>query len=218
MWSTEITSSLAAIIVVGFLQSNSIQLHALLKRVIGSFIFLIPVAISIINQPNNFFKMPGFSFSIDWSVIAIVFSVIILMAVADYFMASDKENIENYPPIRSNVWSRSLLLKSTLTWAVFLVCYEMIFRGLFLFSTIEKIGLLHATLLNTVVCSLVHLMKSKREALMSIPVGLLLCYIAWKSGSFWYAAILHVALAIVHEAFSIASNPKMSFNFNTTKK
>ncbi len=218
MWSIELITSLIAIALVGFLQSNLIKLHALSKRVIGSVIFLIPMALSIRTWTGQVWRIPGLNFRIDWYTIMLISGITVLIAIADYFMAGDKENIENYPPIRNSVWSLGLLLKSTLTWTVFLVCYEMIFRGVFFFSTVEKMGAIQAVLINTVVCSLVHALKSKREALMSIPVALLLCYIAWTGGSFWYAAFLHVALAIVHEISSILSNPKMRFDFIVTKK
>jgi short-subunit dehydrogenase/membrane protease YdiL (CAAX protease family) len=217
MWSIELTTSLVAITAVGFLQSNAIQLHALSKRVIGSVIFLIALAIPIIAQPGDILEITGLGFRIDWSTIVLISGITVLVAIVDYFKAGDKENIENYPPIRESVWPTMLLLKSILTWTMFLFCYEMIFRGVFLFSAIEKFGLMEAVLLNTLVCSLVHLLKSKREALMSIPMALLLCYIAWASGSFWYAAMLHIALAIVHEICSISSNPKMRFDFRVQK-
>jgi membrane protease YdiL (CAAX protease family) len=218
MWSIGLITSLVAIVLVGLLQSNLIKLHALSKRVIGSIVFLIAFAFTISNWSNDVWKILGLSFSIDWNTIMLVSGITVLISIADYFMAGDKENIENYPPIRNSVWSLGLLFKSTVTWTIFLFCYEMIFRGIFLFYTIEKMGLLQAVLLNTVVCSLVHAMKSKREALMSIPMALLLCYIAWTGGSFWYSAFLHVALAIVHEISSILSNPKMRFDFIHQKK
>lgn len=218
MWSMELITSLVAIISVGLLQSNLIKLHALSKRVIGSVAFLIALILSISNSSNGTWKKFGLSFSVDWNTIMLVSGITVVIAIADYFMAGDKENIENYPPIRNSVWSLSLLFKSTVTWTIFLFCYEMIFRGVFLFYSIEKMGLMQAVLLNIGVCSLVHAMKSKREALMSIPMALLLCYIAWAGGSFWYAAFLHVALAIVHEISSIVSNPKMRFDFIHHKK
>jgi len=94
----------------------------------------------------------------------------------------------------------------------------MIFRGLFFFYSIEKWDVYPATLLNIVVYSLVHLLKSKREAIASIPIGVLMCYVAWLGGSFWYAAIAHIILAIAHDIFSIRANPNMRFKFSVFSK
>ena len=219
MFPIELISSFVAIGMVAILISPRVEMNALLKRMIGSFIFLIAVGVTILNNSDGQFTVPplGLPFVFQDKTTLMVGIIALLLIVADYFAAGNQENIDSYPPIRTAVWTPGLFFKSIATWGIYLTCYEMVFRGVFFFPAIDAYGLVPALVLNAVVCSIAHLLKSKREALVSIPMGLLMCYIAWVSGSFWYAAFLHTVLAVAHEIFSIRANPNMRFNFSVTQ-
>jgi len=197
----------------GILISPIVKWHPFAKRIIGSIFFLVPVLISSFNPANTFLQSPilGSFYLSGTNWVAIL--IILALMIGDYFAAGDKENLENYPPVRVNSWTPKLLLSSLFTWIVYLSCYEMIFRGLFLSESIRLFGIVPAIALNLAVCSLAHLLKSRREALASIPMAFLMCVLSLDGQSFWYAAIGHSVMAIAHEIFSIRANPSMRFEF-----
>lgn len=207
--------SLVVIVAAGALISPIVQWHPFVKRMIGSALFLFAVCFNLVGQSvksTRWMIPPHEPGTKTW----LAFLVIIILLVADFFAASDEENLENYPPVRTSNWTWGLLLSSMFTWIVYLSCYEMVIRGLFFFESIRLFGKVPALIINAAVCSLAHWLKSRREALASIPMALLMCYITLQSESFWYAALAHAALAVAHEIFSIRANPTMRFMFIST--
>lgn len=81
----------------------------------------------------------------------------------------------------------------------FLLSYEFFFRGVLLFITINWFGLAIAIAINTILYFVIHLFDSKKEKLGTIPFGIILCLIAYKTGSVWYPFLLHLTLSIVYE-------------------
>lgn len=137
----------------------------------------------------------------------LVLSVVIIPM--NYVNSRDSENLSHYPQIRDQQWSVSLLLSSALSWILYLLAYEFLFRGFLLFASLPVLGLWPAILLNTAVYSLVHIPKGSKETLGAIPFGILLSYLAVESGSFWIAFFAHVVLALSNEWFSFLFHPNM---------
>ncbi len=130
-----------------------------------------------------------------------------LILPVNYLNAKSSKNLEQYPMVRNPHWSVSLLILSALSWIAYLLAYEFLFRGFLLFSSIEVMGLWPALLLTTGLYSLVHIPKGIKEALGAIPFGIILGYLAYRTGSFWIAFFVHVVLALSNEWFSLAAHP-----------
>jgi len=119
-------------------------------------------------------------------------------------------NLETYPAIRNAVWTPPLLVLSAFTWILYLLGYEIMFRGFLLFPAIELIGLWPAIILNVALYSLVHIPKGITEAIGAIPLGIILSWMAYSTGSFWVAFFIHVILALSNEWISFYHHPGMS--------
>ncbi len=189
-------------------QSTSNAPHVIIQRMIGVLFFglgALAVMGFYLDLPVSMFgtKAPN-RITLIW--ILVLSAVIIPM---NYVNSRDVENLSQYPQIRNQQWSVSLLISSALSWVLYLLAYEFLFRGFLLFASLPVLGLWPSILLNTALYSLVHIPKGSKETLGAIPFGILLSYLAVESGSFWIAFFAHVVLALSNEWFSFLFHPKM---------
>ncbi len=119
------------------------------------------------------------------------------------FASKSPENLAMYPQIRVEKWSSNLLINSAVTWMAYLLAYEFLFRGYLLFSWEKEVGAFLAIAVNVSVYALVHVPKGIKEAIGAIPLGVVLCLLTLKTGSIWIAFVVHVAMALSNEWFSI---------------
>ena len=82
---------------------------------------------------------------------------------------------------------------------LFLFWYEVYFRGILLFSSTEILPVFPAVALNLLLYFIIHLPDGKKQAIGSIPFGLVLCAFCLVSQSVWPAIILHLALSLSYE-------------------
>jgi membrane protease YdiL (CAAX protease family) len=134
----------------------------------------------------------------------------LLIVPINYFNSRTPDNLEMYPQIRANTWSSRLLFVSAISWMAYLVSYEFLFRGFLFFSTLLLIGLWPAIILNTAIYALIHFPKGIKETVGAIPLGIILCYLTYRTGSIWVAVFVHIIMALTNEWFSIRANPEIS--------
>jgi membrane protease YdiL (CAAX protease family) len=127
-------------------------------------------------------------------------AVVIIM---NYFAARSEDNLRMYPQIRVKDWPRRLLIKSSLTWILYLIGYEFLFRGYLLFSWEKEVGALMAISVNVALYVLVHVPKGLKEAVGALPLGILLCILTLQTGTIWIALLVHIVMALTNEWFSI---------------
>jgi membrane protease YdiL (CAAX protease family) len=82
---------------------------------------------------------------------------------------------------------------------LFLISYEIWFRGYFLQELIIIFPLTIALAINTFLYALIHIFSGRREALSSIGFGLLLCYMVLSFQAVWPAIIIHLSLSLGYE-------------------
>ncbi len=126
-----------------------------------------------------------------------------LIMLTNFISARRKDNLRIYPQIRTKEWALWLYFISSLTWIIYLVGYEILFRGFLFFALLEEFDLLTAITINTVIYSMAHLQKDIKESLGAIPMGIVLCWLTYKTGNIWTAIWLHSVLALSNEWFSI---------------
>ncbi len=80
---------------------------------------------------------------------------------------------------------------------------EFFFRGYLLFSLRPKMGD-SAFFVSMVPYCMLHLGKPFQETIFAIIGGIIFCWIATRTKSIWGAVVLHVALAMAMDFFSIA--------------
>ncbi|MFK7756193.1 MAG: lysostaphin resistance A-like protein [Flavobacteriales bacterium] len=149
----------------------------------------------------------GFSFPKEnWYWILGFAAVLIPM---NYFNAKLEDNLKIYPQIREKEWNGALQRKEYVTWFLYLVGYEWLFRGVFFFGCREVMGFWPAVAINVAVYSLVHIPKGLKETLASIPLGIVLCIIVEQTQVFYAAAIIHFTQAASSSFFSLRAHPDM---------
>jgi membrane protease YdiL (CAAX protease family) len=174
----------------------------LIQRTAGIFFFgIVPVIVYMLSG----FALRDFGFVLKFDskalfIVLILGSLIILM---NYFAARSEQNLSMYPQIRKEKWSLNLLLLSALSWMAYLLAYEILFRGILLFSCYNELGALKAVIINVIIYVLVHLPKGPKEAIGAVPLGIVLCLISMHFGTFWAAFWIHCFLALSNEWFSI---------------
>jgi membrane protease YdiL (CAAX protease family) len=121
--------------------------------------------------------------------------------------ASRPQHLAQYPELRTSRWTRSLWWQSTLGWLLYDTAYEFMFRGFLFMNLLSERGALAAITLTVALYSAAHLPRGSREVLLCIPFGIFLCLTTWLTQSIWAAVIVHSALSVSNEFFSIrASN------------
>ena len=82
---------------------------------------------------------------------------------------------------------------------LFLVAYELFFRGMLLFDCIKWFGIFQAITLTTLLTVLLHAFSNKKEMWACIPYGIISCCCCISIQAVWPAIILHLALSITYE-------------------
>lgn len=132
-----------------------------------------------------------------------------LIVLITAFSARKPDNLAMYPQIRVSQWPGRLILLSALTWILYLLAYEFLFRGVLFFVLLEHTGLWGAMAINACVYALAHLPKGKKETLGAIPFGILICWLSFDTGSIWLAVAVHIVLALSNEWFSLRYHPEI---------
>jgi len=172
--------------------------------------------ITAVLKDNLFDYGLGFSFQSPppfWAYL-----VIPAILITGYFSASKPGNLSLYPQIRIKVWTPGILALSGISWLVFLVGYEFLFRGFLLFASLDLMDPWSAIGLNCAIYAFAHFYKGPGEAFGAIPLGILLCYLTLLTGNIWSAVIIHSIMALSNEWYSIWLNPALSVNVDRRKR
>lgn len=179
------------------------------QRFLG-FLFLGLIAVGIILLLPN--VTPGayglgfvFKTAPPWWAYALIPVIIFL----GYFPAQKASNLALYPQIRILRWNKQLILISALSWIIFLVGYEFLFRGFLLYASMEVLNPASAIALNSAIYALAHIYKGPGETFGAIPVGIILCLLTLQTGNIWSAVIIHSLMALSNEWFSLRAHPEM---------
>lgn len=188
---------------------NSQTKEVILQRLWGLiFLGLVPIMFIALWPRARLFNY-GLNFSfispLPWWIIA----VIVFIIIVGFFTASKPGNLAVYPQIRSKQWTPGMLTLSGITWLVFLLGYEFLFRGFLLFASVAVMDEWAAIALNCALYAFAHLYKGPGETFGSIPVGILLCYLTLLTGNIWTALILHSVMALSNEWWSIRAHQNM---------
>lgn len=119
----------------------------------------------------------------------------------------DKSMVATYPLVDfhtySSWWQIGLYF---LSYIMYYIGWEYLFRGILLSGTREKIGIIGAILLTTLISSLIHTSiagfgKPMIETLSAIPAGLIFGYITDKTNSIYYSLYIHALVGILTDLF-----------------
>ncbi len=184
-------------------------LWIIFERLTGIFFFgFVPVLLVLYLYQKELYlfgvNLNEYTYSMYW-----ILGLSPLIIVLSYINAPKKDNLNLYPQIRKNNWTIQLVILSALSWIVYLMAYEFMFRGFLLFVSIKYLGVWPAISLNVAIYALVHVPKGIKEAVGAIPLGILLCIITLQTGSILTALIVHIIMALSNEWFSLDKHPEM---------
>jgi hypothetical protein len=184
----------------------------MLTRYLGGFsIGIIPLVAYLLAFPGTSLSEVGFGFHKETLLATILWSVglcVIVIPLAS-FSARKPENLVNYPQIRAKEWDMKIYRGNLFSWAVYLLGYELFFRGVLLFPLVGQIGLWPAIAVNIGLYSATHIPKGLSETIGAIPLSIVLCLLSISTGTIWIAFFVHVAMAWTNSLTALKHHPDM---------
>lgn len=145
-------------------------------------------------------------FSLKWILILAIITIPIT-----FYSAKKEKNLKNYPQIRAKEWDRKILTINLLGWCIYLFGYELLFRGVLLFSLVDSIGIWPAITINIALYSATHIPKGLDETIGAIPLGLVLCILTLLSETIWVAFFAHVLMAWTNSLTALKYHPEINY-------
>ena len=149
------------------------------------------------------FDFVPFLKSIGWAI------GVMLVFLPFIWSSAKKPEIQKfYPELRVAPRDKHLILNSATGWFVFLLGYEIIFRGLLLHYGVKTWGLWPGIAVMTALYVLAHLHKPASETFACFLVGPLFAYFTLETGTVWTVVFLHAMIAITNENIAAKYNPE----------
>ncbi len=188
--------------------------HFLFNKTAG-FLFMgvLPLLICLLvlkgNSPGDY----GLSFRTDTLLLTLLSMLILSLVVIPIasFSARKPENLKTYPQIRARTWDRTTVFLNIAGWALYLLGYEILFRGVLLMPLAAELGIWPAIAINIALYSSTHIPKGLAETLGAIPLGLVFCLITLSTGTIWAAFVAHLALALANSFSSLKHHPEIHY-------
>ena len=188
--------------------------HITFNRIAGFFILgVIPAILCLIFIPEYSLADYGLTFNPETTLFSIfwIIGLAILVIPLAYISAKKPKNLLNYPQIRAKTWTKKTLVINALGWALYLLGYEFLFRGVLLFPLTEHLGVWTAIAINIALYSATHIPKGLDETIGAIPLGLVLCLLTLASGTLWIAFFVHVTMALTNSFTALKFHPNMHY-------
>ncbi len=144
---------------------------------------------------------------------ALLLAGLVALTIFSTYFSSKSVNVQkSAPELRVKYWHPRHIILSASGWLIYLFGYELFFRGILWFLCFNAFGFWWALIINVTLYSLVHVPKGKLVTYGAIPLGVLFCTLSHYTGSFLPAFLIHSAMAISTELFSVYHNPDFKFS------
>jgi membrane protease YdiL (CAAX protease family) len=111
-----------------------------------------------------------------------------------------------------------LVVDSTETYlllrGLFLMCYEIFFRGVLLNFCITITTVPIAVVTNVVLYAIAHTFSTRQELIGSVPFGIVLCLLTLYTRSVWPAVIIHVMLGLPYDVLILYAPKRITKTFS----
>ena len=162
----------------------------LFTQLVSGLIFLGIGIIVLFEKRNINTAIVSFNFGFDHFLWILTIAAV-LVGILPVFKNINPNNSSHFLPVY-------LPLSFILIRTLFLIVYEIFFRGVMLFIVIEDMAIILAIIFNLFFYMLVHWFH-KQERYGSLIMGIVLCSVAIYYHSVWPAIIIHLSLALSHE-------------------
>lgn len=110
----------------------------------------------------------------------------------------------HYPQLRQTRWDLRAHLANGASWALYLLGYELYFRGVLTSVLVRELGTWPGLAVMTALYVAVHLPKPAAETVGTLPMGLVFGLTALASGSMWPVWLGHVLIAVTSDVAAVA--------------
>ena len=210
-----IISSLTAVISIAIQLWSFFKEKVIRRRLYASVVLIAPCLLGFYGNRWTSYATINADDTRITLILSVIFSILVILI--NRKAGKQHENIQAHPQIRTPRWTLSLFAMNGLSWIIYLICYECLFRGYIFFSFLQYTSVENAFILAIVLYALAHLNKGEKEFLLSIPFGFIICYITLVTENVWAAIIIHCVLAISNDVFAFRANPLFSISFPSTK-
>jgi membrane protease YdiL (CAAX protease family) len=142
----------------------------------------------------------------------LIAALMVITIVSAFFSSKSPDVQRSAPELRIRLWHARHIALSSMSWLIYLFGYELFFRGILWFLCFNAFGFWWALIINVALYSLVHVPKGKLVTYGAIPLGALFCTLSYFTGSFLPAFLIHSAMAISTELFSVYHSPGFRFS------
>ena len=172
---------------------------------------IVPLIICLILIPNYSLVDYGLTIIPETSLKSVlwILGISCIVVPMNYFNSRKKKHLEVYPQIRAKKWTKTLMAKNALGWFVYLLGYEVLFRGILLIPVADHFGVWPAIAVNVALYSGTHIPKGLDETIGAIPLGIVLSLLTLNTGTIWIALFVHCALAWSNSFSSLKHHPEM---------
>jgi len=154
----------------------------------------------------------------DWLLLHTTFTTtdltLILLAGAAAFAVSTSaahKALRKEAPVDLAVGSPEIYL---LLRVLFLICYEIFFRGVLLNFCITITTVPIAIVINVVLYAIAHTFSTRQELIGSVPFGIVLCLLTLYTRSVWPAVIIHVMLGLPYDVRVLYAPKRITKTFS----
>lgn len=133
----------------------------------------------------------------------------VVFTIVSYIGAGRPAGLAMYPQVRNAEWTLGTFFHEYSSWIIYLVGYEILFRGILLFAAASVMSPWSAIALMALINSLSHIPKGPAETVVALPGSVIFGYITLTTGSIWVSVALHCVLAISTSWFSFRAHPEM---------
>lgn len=95
-------------------------------------------------------------------------------------------------------YGRYFLLRS-----LFLISYELFFRGYLFFLCIDKLGIAMAIAINSLLTVLLHIFSKRKIMWACVPFSVISCWLNMQAHAVWPSILLHLAVSFCYETYTI---------------
>jgi membrane protease YdiL (CAAX protease family) len=183
-------------------------MYILFQRVVGIVFLGIPAVLVTIVLPG--FRFRNFGLTTIGSIATLYWilgiSAVIIPLVLGF--SRTPSFFETYPLIREQTWDGFLIAANTVSWCVYILIYEFLFRGFLLGATIGPFGVWPAILVNVAIYVCVHIPYGFWVTLGALPLGLAMCMATVNTGNIWTAYAVHLLVALLNDYVALGANPR----------
>ncbi|MCH8902650.1 MAG: CPBP family intramembrane metalloprotease [Bacteroidetes bacterium] len=210
VFSKRINSALAN----RFGETNGNVIAIVFQRMVGiTFFAVIPIMVIVFWLKNHSLSLDYFFPYINPTLTPWILGFPVVILAINLFVSKKEDNYKRYPQMRAPEWGVGLILLNAVTWGVYVLAYEFLFRGFLLGSMVEVTNVYVAVGFNIILYATVHIPKGKKEVIASLPGGIIWCALTLATGSIWACFFAHWFFAISNDYVAIYANPQMRYNF-----